>query len=1000
MVGGSLERMEGNLPSIVKNDWSLSRGEGNAKEKNRKGCEFLFLQSGENEVFPGRREEDEDGRNSVLPSSDSEELGWRALSTKHDVFLVKKTTERRHFSTSIRADDRHLSGIPACSFALSSLSPSPRLYVRHHKKSGEVRCLSSSSVSLSSSSSSSPSSFICLSLSPRGRFRTPSSPVEIPQRRGSSGSCEERRKGMSQEVIERGKKKEGCSMYTPTAHLPMKARTFSEFVTSILSLSHRQKNIQRPHSGYTKTREEEKKRKEEKNKSVKGGVMAYYRHTFNGRKTSLSFWSVLPFLFLLVLFCVHATALSTQRNLYPSRTLMDVFFQGGKLRGIFSPLPDSPSRSILLYSSFSSSFSPFFTAPSSSCCSAFHSDLATSSLASHLPRSSPLSSSPSSTCRSHRKSLSSCQSRSKSSLLSPAFFLPFSSSSSLSSPPSSPSASISSASLTKKSPRLSEGVSPTKAFVRQMSFASPSSSYSSSSFSCSTRLLSSSSPFSSSRSSPRSCPSLGASLPSTSAEEEKLSFTSLFMRNSNRGGGIQEDTAGKEKEGVQSEKTKDEWVEELTAGLQSGTLSFPDIYSEVSTAAGGRRLVPRGLDDLIEGAAAVRAGLPLPSHLFEGGGGENKASSVRGGGGEQGSDNEETGVTNKEKDERKSARSPNEGKRTVAAYADEARRLKSNLDGASEEKKEFFLQAYRRELRRRGVDDQDCHTPEDLYNRLAFARVFDNTGASRKDEKTGGAKGDEVIRAEIDAPSTRGRRGGRRSRSSSSRRQRSSRLSSPDDDDEEDEESSSGGRIVQISPGVFMARGGGGSPFDRLFSDFFGGSIFGNRERGNDEDEDEEDDGQTSPFSIGGRRGRKARGGSLLDHLFGGDLFSALLGGGAPGAGEDADDEEEGNASKSRVKKLDFMTPEGAEKKGEKKVSSSYDGGEDQETDPRLLQLVSKAQARGDPSLVLFLRKAFQDKKLREVLLIAQTEGFQKAEAKADERGKYMLHRLKDNDLF
>lgn len=68
----------------------------------------------------------------------------------------------------------------------------------------------------------------------------------------------------------------------------------------------------------------------------------------------------------------------------------------------------------------------------------------------------------------------------------------------------------------------------------------------------------------------------------------------------------------------------------------------------------------------------------------------------------------------------------------------------------------------------------------------------------------------------------------------------------------------------------------------------------------------------------------------------------------------------EGNASKSRVKKLDFMTPEGAEKKGEKKVASSYDGGEDEETDPRLLQLVSKAQARGDPSLVLFLRKAFQ----------------------------------------
>lgn len=77
-------------------------------------------------------------------------------------------------------------------------------------------------------------------------------------------------------------------------------------------------------------------------------------------------------------------------------------------------------------------------------------------------------------------------------------------------------------------------------------------------------------------------------------------------------------------------RIEEEWVEELTAGLQSGALSFPDLYREVSKAAGERRLVPRGLDDLIDGAACVRAGLPLPSRLFgEGGGGEARTGPQR-----------------------------------------------------------------------------------------------------------------------------------------------------------------------------------------------------------------------------------------------------------------------------------------------------------------------------------------------------------------------------------
>lgn len=427
-------------------------------------------------------------------------------------------------------------------------------------------------------------------------------------------------------------------------------------------------------------------------------------------------------------------------------------------------------------------------------------------------------------------------------------------------------------------------------------------------------------------------------------------------------------------------RTQQEWVQELTAALQSGALKIPALTAEVTEAAGGRQITPRGLDDLIEAAAAVRAGLPLPSHLIppaEDEGGEESPVDQN---------LQQTKGSRKAED----SRSSNEGKRSVAAYADEARRLQANLDGVDEERKEFFLNAYRKELRHRGVDDRDCQTPQDLCNRLAFARVFNSSKNGRGATKPGREpSGTKTVRAEVTD-------GGRSRRSRRSRSRLIARLSGDDEADDNDEDDSSSG-IVQISPGVFMARsgslgGGTGSPFDRLFADVFGGSFFGGRPDGQDDESSEEEGG--SPL-------QRARGGSLLDHLFGGDLFSSLLGGGLIGGGLREDDDDEGSA-KARVKKLDFKTPESAEARLQSGVAdgSQEDATSSEETDTRLLQLLNKAHARGDPSLALFIKKSFQDPSLREMLLTAQTEGVEAAEAKADGRGKYVLQRLKDNQLF
>ncbi|KEP61818.1 UNVERIFIED_CONTAM: hypothetical protein HHA_201270 [Hammondia hammondi] len=431
-------------------------------------------------------------------------------------------------------------------------------------------------------------------------------------------------------------------------------------------------------------------------------------------------------------------------------------------------------------------------------------------------------------------------------------------------------------------------------------------------------------------------------------------------------------------------RTQEEWVEELTAALQSGALKIPALTVEVTKAAGGRQITPRGLDDLIKAAAAVRAGLPLPSHLFQPEEEESGKESVV--------DQSLQQTKGSSKDEE--SKSSNEGKRSVAAYADEARRLQANLDGVNEEKKEFFLNAYRRELRHRGVDDRDCQTPQDLCNRLAFARVFNSSKGSRGASKAAREAGTgKAVRAEVTD-------GGRGRRSRRSRGRLVARLSSADDDDADgdaDDGSSSG--IVQISPGVFMARGGSlgggtGSPFDRLFADVFGGSFFGGRPEEEDDESSEDGEDGVSP-----RRG--ARGGSLLDHLFGGDLFSSLLGGGLMSGGLREGEDDEGSA-KARVKKLDFKTAESAEAT---RQPGSVDKTQDddvssEETDTRLLQLLNKAQARGDPSLAMFLKKSFRDPSLREMLLTAQTEGVEAAEARADGRGKYVLQRLKDNQLF
>ncbi|KFG45288.1 hypothetical protein TGP89_201270 [Toxoplasma gondii p89] len=432
-------------------------------------------------------------------------------------------------------------------------------------------------------------------------------------------------------------------------------------------------------------------------------------------------------------------------------------------------------------------------------------------------------------------------------------------------------------------------------------------------------------------------------------------------------------------------RTQEEWVEELTAALQSGALKIPALTVEVTKAAGGRQITPRGLDDLIKAAAAVRAGLPLPSHLFQPEEEESGKEDVV----------DQSLQKTKGSSKAEENKSSNEGKRSVAAYADEARRLQANLDGVNEEKKEFFLNAYRRELRHRGVDDHDCQTPQDLCNRLAFARVFNSSKGSRGASKAAREAGTvKVVRAEVTD-------GGRGRRSRRSRGRLVARLSSADDDDADgdaDDGSSSG--IVQISPGVFMARGGSlgggtGSPFDRLFADVFGGSFFGGRPEGED-DESNEEDGEDG---VSPRRG--VRGGSLLDHLFGGDLFSSLLGGGLMSGGLREAEDDEGSA-KARVKKLDFKTAESAEAS---RQPGSVDKTQDddvssEETDTRLLQLLNKAQARGDPSLAMFLKKSFRDPSLREMLLTAQTEGVEAAEAMADGRGKYVLQRLKDNQLF
>ncbi|PFH32747.1 hypothetical protein BESB_013590 [Besnoitia besnoiti] len=426
-------------------------------------------------------------------------------------------------------------------------------------------------------------------------------------------------------------------------------------------------------------------------------------------------------------------------------------------------------------------------------------------------------------------------------------------------------------------------------------------------------------------------------------------------------------------------RTQKEWVEELTAALQSGALKLPTLTEEVTKAARGRPITPHGLDDLIEAAAAVRAGLPLPSHLIPSEGDEDSKDDAA----------DSTQETKKGKKPAET-RSPNEGKRSVAAYADEARQLQANLDGASEEKKQFFLNAYRRELRHRGVDDADCQTAHDLCNRLAFARVFSSSQDRKSSSKAGkDASGTgKAVRAEVTEAG----------RSRKSRRSRTRRLLprlSEDDEDEEggDAEGDDASGIVQISPGVFMARGGSfgsGSPFDRLFADVFGGSFFGGRPGEQEEEADEGDSG------VSRRRG--ARGGSLFDHLFGGDVFSSLLGGGLMGGGQQHDEEDDEGSARSRVKKLDFKAPESLEKTAEN--GAAEDDPPADETDPRLLQLLNKAQSRGDPSLVLFLRKSFQDTTLRELLLEAQTAGVAAAEAKADGRGRYVLQRLRDNQVL